>query len=252
MSSFFDTFSRHDAASATMARPMNRRHLFKLMGLGAAAVAVGAATMPDLAGAQSATQYKTTTALNFRSGPGTSYSVIRVIPAGGIVAHTGKAQNYFFEVGYGGTYGWVHKDYLAPASGTGSDPVIVGSAATTSAVNLRSGPSTSHQVLRVVAAGATVQTSSTVQNGFRYVIHNGLAGWISDQYLSAGGSDDQGGNYRTTTTALNLRAEPSTSARILTVMPAGARVQLLHTGVGSFGNVNYNGLQGWAHLDYLK
>jgi uncharacterized protein YraI len=236
-----------------MGTPMNRRHLLKLIGIGTAAVAVGVAGGADLAGAQSATQYKTTAALNFRSGPGTSYSIIRVIPAGGIVTHTGKVQNSFYEVGYSGTYGWVHKDYLAPASGgTGADPVMVGTAVTTTAVNLRTGPSTGHQVLRVVAAGASVQISSTVQNGFRYVIHNGLAGWIADQYLTAGAGDNQGGNYKTTTTALNLRAEPSTAAKILTVMPAGAKVQLLHTAVGSFANVNYNGMQGWAHLDYLK
>lgn len=66
--------------------------------------------------------------------------------------------------------------------------MIVGTATTTDYVNLRSGPSTSHQVLRVVASGAAVQVSSTVQNGYRYVIHNGLAGWIADQYLSSGAS----------------------------------------------------------------
>jgi uncharacterized protein YraI len=253
MSSIFETFTRDSAASTAMGRPMNRRHLLKLIGIGTAAVAVGVAGVAENAGAQSYTQYKTTTALNLRSGPATTYSVIKVIPAGGVVTYAGVSQNGFYKVGYGDAYGWAHKDYLAPVSGgTGSDPVMLGSASTTTAVNLRSGPSTSHQVLRVVAAGASVQISSTVQSGFRYVIHNGLAGWIADQYLSAGGSDDQGGNYRTTTTALNLRAEPSTSAKVLTVMPAGARVQMLHTGVGSFANVNYNGMQGWAHLDYLK
>jgi uncharacterized protein YraI len=253
MSSVFDTFTRDAAASTAMGRPMNRRHLMKLIGIGTAAVVVGVAGAAEQAGAQSYSQYKTTTSLNLRSGPGTNYPVIRVMQAGATVTYAGVSQNGFYKVGYGDAYGWAHKDYLAAVGGgTGSDPVMVGTAATTSAVNLRSGPSTSHQVLRVVAAGAPVQISSTVQSGFRYVIHNGLAGWIADQYLSSGTSDDQGGNYRTTTTALNLRSEPSTSAKVLTVMPAGAKVQMLHTGVGSFANVNYNGMQGWAHLDYLK
>lgn len=243
----FDTVTSDRSAGNSM----NRRHLLKMIGFGAAALAAGIAGTAERTRAQSAvTLYRTTTPLNFRSGPGTSYAVITVIPAGGTVGHAGTVQNSFYEVSYNGTYGWVHKDYLAPASGS-SDPVIVGEGRATAAVNLRSGPSTGHQVLRVVAAGTWVKISNTVQNGFRYVVHNGLAGWIADQYLSQS-SDDQGGNYKTTTTALNLRAEPSTSASILTIMPAGAKVQLLHMAASGFGNVNYNGMQGWAHLDYLK
>ena len=228
----------------------NRRQVMKMIaGLGAAALAAGVVGKTDTFAAATATQYKTTTNLNFRSGPGMSYKVIRVIPAGGIMAHTGAVKNSFFEVGYGGTYGWVHKDYLAPVGSSG-DPVIVGSARTKANVNLRSGPSTGHQVLRVVAAGSVVKVSNTVRSGFRYVVHNGLAGWIADQYLGSG--DDQGGNYRRATANLNLRAEPSTSSRVLLVIPAGAKVQLLHTAANGFANVNYGGKQGWAHLDYLK
>ncbi len=228
---------------------MSRRRVFRLMGaVGAATLAVGIAGTAERASAQSAAQYKTTAALNLRSGAGTTYGVIAVMPLGTIVAATGNRANGFFEVGYNGTYGWAHSDYLTPVTG-GGDPSIVGNARTTTAVNLRSGPSTGHQVLRVVGEGTWVEVSDTVENGFRYVIHQGLAGWIYDAYLTS--ADDQGGNYATTTAALNLRAEPSTSAAVLTVMPRGSRVQVLHTQAGDFINVNYNGMQGWAHKDYL-
>jgi uncharacterized protein YraI len=234
-------------------RPMNRRNLLKMLGIGTAALAVSVAGKTGRVSAQSVTQYKTTTALNFRSGPGTSYSIIRVIPAGGIVAHTGTVQNSFYEVGYSGTYGWVHKDYLTPAGGS-SDPVIIGSAVTTVALNLRSGPSTSHQVLRVMASGASVQISGTVQNGFRYVVHNGLADWAADQYLASNvpGHAPYDPNFATTTAALNLRAEPSLSARVLLMMPSGARVRMLGSGSGQFAKVDYNGTVGWAAFAYLN
>jgi uncharacterized protein YraI len=167
---------------------MTRRDALRTLGAGSLALAlaglVAHSGTDNEAAAQAVQQYKTTTALNFRAGPGTSYPVIRVIPAGGIVAHTGMVKNSFYEVGYGDTYGWVHKDYLVPIRG----PV----------------------------------------------------------------GDDQGGNYKTTTASLNLRAEPSTAAKILTVIPAGARVQVLHTQAGQFVNVNYNGLQGWVAAAYLR
>ena len=234
-------------------RSLTRRTVLgKALGLGAAALAVGAAGALGVSEARAATQYKTTADVNFRSGPGPSYSIIAVIRAGTIVAHTGASRNGFYEVGYNGTYGWVSATYLAPYSG--GSPVIIGSARTTTSVNLRSGPSSSHSVLRVVAAGATVEISGTVQNGYRYVVHQGLAGWIFDQYLapSVPGDGPYDPNYATTTAALNLRAEPSLSARILRVMPSGARVRLLDGYANGFRKVSYDGTTGWARTDYLN
>ena len=229
---------------------MSRRSAIRTFaGAGAAAFAI--ATVGMAAAEHTSQHYTVSTNANFRTGPGTGYSIISVIRTGETFTYNGYTENDFSSVTYQGRNGWVYASLIVGAGGTSGDPVIVGEKRATANVNLRSGPSTGNQVLRVVYAGTWVQVSDTVQNGFRYVIHNGLAGWISDQYLSAGG-DDQSGNYRTTTTRLNLRAEPTTSAKVLTVMPAGAKVQLLHTGANGFGNVNYNGMQGWAYLDYLK
>ncbi|HEV2074051.1 MAG TPA: SH3 domain-containing protein, partial [Thermomicrobiales bacterium] len=200
----------------------------------------------------------TTSAVNLRSGPSTGHQVLRVVPNGAKIGVSTTVQNGFRYVNDQGQTGWMADAYIGSTSdGSQPDPVISGEAWTTSAVNLRSGPSTSNQVLRVVPSGANIGVSTTERSGFLYVSYQGQTGWMSTAYIAYrdGGSqpgDDQGGNYRTTTTALNLRAEPSTSAKILTVMPAGAKVQLLHTGVGSFGNVNYNGMQGWAALEYLQ
>ncbi len=233
---------------------MNRRHLLRMMGgVGAAALTVGVASKGDRASAQSAagvTLYRTTTALNFRSGPGTSYAIITVIPAGGTVGHTGAIKNNFFEVAYNGTYGWVHRDYLVLA-GSSNDPMITGEAWTVAAVNLRSGPSTSHQVLRVVPSGAKIGTSNTVQNGFRYVSFQGQAGWMSEAYISFSDGGSQPETF-TTTAALNLRAEPSRSAKVLLVMPEGAVVQAGARGSGEFRQVIYKGTTGWAATAYLN
>ena len=239
-------------------RALTRRALLgKTITAGAAALIAGATVRLGSASAQDVSAqnhtsqlYTVSASANFRSGPSTGYAIISVIPKGATFTLNGRTQNGYASITYQSRSGWVLAS-LVVAAGTSPDPVIIGTARTTSAVNLRSGPSTSNQVLRVVPSGATVQISGTVRNGYRYVIHNGLAGWIADQYLSRSG-DDQGGNFRTTTTALNLRAEPSTSAKILTIMPAGSRVQLLHTAANGFANVNYNGMQGWAHLDYLR
>lgn len=57
-------------------------------------------------------------ALNLRSGPGTSYRAVLVMPAGATVVLTGQSSGGFRSVQYGGQVGWASATYLAitPAS----------------------------------------------------------------------------------------------------------------------------------------
>ncbi len=245
----------------TPGRPLTRRAVLgKALGLGAAVAAGAIAARPMLAAASGSGTYRTTSALNLRSGAGTSHPVVYVMPAGTTVQASGRVANGFREVWYQNYIGWAHADYLVPVTAGGTNPSLIGLGITTAAVNLRSGPSTGHQVLRVLAQGSLVERSGTVQNGFRYVVHQGLAGWVADAYLKAT-TDGPGGdpgevpydpNAATTTAALNLRAEPSTSARVLLVMPSGARVKLLDGYANGFRKVSYNGTVGWAATAYLN
>ena len=237
--------------------PLNRRAVIRLtLGAGAAAVAGRSALVAQAAGEQGT--FKTTAALNLRSGPGLSHPVVFVLPVGTTVQASGNVSNGYREVWYQSYIGWAHGDFLAPVTAGGGSPSIIGLALTTATVNLRSGPSTGHQVLRVLPNGTMVERSDTVQNGFRYVVHQGLAGWIYDAYLTPT-TDGPGGNpggqpagYLTTTVDLNLRAEPSTSAKVLLVMRAGAQVRATDQLANGFRMVVHNGVTGWAYDTYLK
>ncbi len=89
--------------------------------------------------------------------------------------------------------------------------------------------------------------------------YQGLAGWIYDAYLALPGytpSEPTGPvydpNYATATANLNLRAEPSLSAKVLLAIPSGARVRMVGGGSGQFSKVSYNGTTGWAATAYLN
>ena len=60
-------------------------------------------------------------------------------------------------------------------------------ATTTSAVNLRSGPSMESGVIAVVPAGSAVQIAGGGQAGFIPVVFNGMNGFVSGDYLGGGG-----------------------------------------------------------------
>lgn len=62
----------------------------------------------------------TTTSVNLRSGAGTSYSVITVVPTGAAVSLTGSTSNNFVSVSYNGSNGWLYADYVSSSGGSSS------------------------------------------------------------------------------------------------------------------------------------
>ena len=118
------------------------------------------------------------------------------------------------------------------------------------ALNFRAGASTSSQVLAVIPQGGTVGYLGERKNGFLAVSFQGMSGWAYEDFLAPDNGD--GAAVFFTTTAVNLRAKPSTSSKVLTVVPAGVGV-LDYDFVMSngFRGVDYNGTVGWIYDDFL-
>ena len=124
---------------------------------------------------------------------------------------------------------------------------------TTSSVNFRSGPSTGHQVYRVLPKGTVIDISDRVEYGFRYVKHNGQGGYVYDDYIAPYGGEDDGAVHFVTTARVNMRSKPSKSAPVITVIDEGEEV-LDYDLVMSNGyrGVDYNGTVGWVYDAYLQ
>lgn len=236
----------------------------------------GLATVPAAVDAASAT---TTSALNLRSGPGTSYGVIVVMPAGAAVEVTGDPQAGFYPVTYRGNSGFASGDFLSIGGGGGGGGVTTGGPTGTryvidGSLNLRSGPSTSDSVITVLREGAAVELSGEQSNGFARVTYNGTGGWAFAQYLGTNGGGGAGSNDNGGTSGggsgsvavgdsvtgsatvvngrLNLRRGPGTTYAVISVMPNGAAVELMGSAQSGFHPVRYNGTKGWASGQYLN
>ena len=139
-------------------------------------------------------------ALNLRTGPSLSSSIILVMPEGSRVDLTGDGENGFLGVVYRGTYGWAHSDYLdagngASDDGGGSLPTGSGGGYATvidGALNLRAGPSTGDSIILVMPGGADVELTGDEANGFLGVIYDGTRGWAYSDYLDTGGGNGSG------------------------------------------------------------
>ena len=182
----------------------------------------------------------TTANLNLRSGPGTNYDVLLVIPDGATVNTTGAVQNGFSRLTYNGTTGWSASQYLAAASTTAT--VIDG------ALNLRSSPSTSSSVVTVMPDGATVTITGGLANGFYPVTYGALSGYAFAQYLQIGATQIA----TVINGSLNLRSGPGTGYAVITVMPGGSTVSITGALNNGFYPVRYNGQDGYASAQYLQ
>ena len=111
-------------------------------------------------------------------------------------------------------------------------PVSAASCGTVTANSLyvRSGASTSHNILGTVSKGNTVEIKDT-QNGWHKISYNGNDGWVSGKYISStsAGSSTSTGTTQTTKTgtitasSLYVRSGASTSHKVLEIGRASCR-----------------------------
>ena len=139
-------------------------------------------------------------------------------------------------------------------------PVSAASCGTVTANSLyvRSGASTSHNILGTVSKGNTVEIKDT-QNGWHKISYNGNDGWVSGKYISStsAGSSTSTGTTQTTKTgtitasSLYVRSGASTSHKVLGTVSKGKTVQIKDTQDGQH-KISYNGDHGWVSGKYVS
>lgn len=120
--------------------------------------------------------------LNVRSGPSTSYGVVRALTKGTQVTIY-EEQNGWGRIG---NNEWVSMDYISKSTSTSTVPVSTKTmyVKVNSSLNVRSGPSTNHKVVGSLTNGTEV-TVYEEQNGWARIGDNQ---WVSAQYLTSSGT----------------------------------------------------------------
>jgi uncharacterized protein YgiM (DUF1202 family) len=202
----------------------------------------------------------TASALNMRTSPSTSSSVVTCLPKGTTVLVTDSSDGWY-QVWYQGQEGYMSADYLSFTTaaqanfGTGT---ITGNS-----VRIRSGASTSSSVLGSADSGTTLSVTGVDGNWFQ-VSYNGSTAYVSGAYLSLAstGSSNSSSSSSTsnTTTAsgtgtingtyVRMRSGPSTSHSILGTYNTGTTMTVTGTS-GDWYQVSYNGTTGYVYKAYL-
>ena len=116
---------------------------------------------------------------------------------------------------------------------------------TTTGLNLREGPDTSHAVITVIPGGVDVQVYS-IANGWARVSYKNFVGYCSDKYLR-----QELNNGRVTASALNVRSGPGTSYRIKGQFSKGFVAEILDEQNGWY-KVRYGTTFGYVAKDYIE
>jgi uncharacterized protein YgiM (DUF1202 family)/uncharacterized protein YvpB len=191
----------------------------------------------------------TTTRLNLRSGAGTSFGVLLVMPAGAAVTIVSGPVAGWYQLTYQGTTGYASGQYLTIEPGEDpGEPTGSGTATVKQSLNLRSGPGTSYSVVLVMPTAATVTVVSNPGSGWVQITYQGSTGWASAQYLTIGA-----GSNRTATIGtdvLNLRSAGNTASSVVGQMLYGETVEIASAS-GDWYKVAYHGKNGYAYGPYL-
>ena len=234
-------------------------------------------------------QAKLTADVNLRRGAGTNYGVIKVIGTGTTVTVTDASNNQWYKVKLSdGTEGYLFSEYLKVTSGNidsakpSATPTPTPApsngtvqAKTTSDLNVRKGPGTSYGIIKVIDMNVTVTvTEATNSSWYKVKLSDGTEGYLAAQYLkitsgdinsvkpgNSGDDNTNNGNnsntpatdeYVRVTVGLNLRSEPNTSCKVLTVLSTGTVLNVLDRKTNGWVHVRTTGgAEGYVSAEYV-
>ncbi|MDO4174257.1 MAG: SH3 domain-containing protein [Eubacteriales bacterium] len=193
-------------------------------------VCIGAVAAVAMCVSALAADVTANTAVNMRSGPDNSASVVCVLPKNASAEKLGNSGNWI-KVKYKGKTGYVYKKYLKDAEAT---TVYV----TASSLNVREKPNTSAKTIGTLKKNTAVEVKSS-QGDWYQITYNGKTGYISKKYTTT----TKPATAQTTTTIyttadLNVRAKPDKSGKQLGWLKKG-------TAVETYGKTN-----GWYQIKY--
>jgi uncharacterized protein YgiM (DUF1202 family) len=205
--------------------------------------------------------YTATDAVNVRSGPSTSYTVLKTIASGTPVTVTDKSNASWYKVQVDSITGYINSKYLTTGTTSSSSSVTGTSYYTNECVNLRASSSLSGSIVKVLASGTKVTVTDTSNSEWYAVsLNSSVSGFIYSIYLTPESSSSNSSSDTSTITEtyivtdyVNVRSGAGTSSSIITTLSEGTSVEVVDTANSSWYKVHLSdGTYGYMYSQYLK
>ncbi|MDP3058474.1 MAG: SH3 domain-containing protein, partial [bacterium] len=194
------------------------------------------------------------TQLNLRSGPGTAYKVISVLPKNTALIITDQSGEWKKVLTAKGQTGWVNGQFVAVdlqfKESTGNIRVDV------PVLNVRQGPATNYPVIGTLTQDKQVTFNGETTEWYR-IDFSGKIGFVNKEFVKLNHIDNKVANVatglpvnRVAVNRLNMRAGAGTQFPIITQLNEGDFVGVLERGEWS-KVVLVNGIVGYCFSEYL-
>ena len=210
-----------------------------------------------------------------RSAASLTASIITVLAEGTTVASRGSAVGVWQPVTCAGVAGFVHTDFLGTTSSGGSNGGNTGGPSTGNAtvsgtngdgVRFRASASYDGSVIAVLMEGTSVSLRTGSVGSWTAVSYGGRNGFVYADFLSrnsspggstgggsgVGGTNLAAGSNARVTDTLNFRSGASYSANVISVAAVGIVVRITGSPTSGFYPVQWGGVAGFMHGDYLS
>lgn len=122
-------------------------------------------------------------------------------------------------------------------------------------VNIRSEANTESEVLGKLYNNSAATVLETTEDGWYKITSGSVTGYIKSEYLVVGNEElakEVGTRYATvTTTTLYVRSEPTTDAKVLTMLPEGDDLVVVDESTEGWVKVTTEAGEGYISTDYI-
>ncbi|WP_106122486.1 SH3 domain-containing protein [Nesterenkonia sandarakina] len=213
------------------------------------------------------TQYRTTTSLNARSGPGTNYAVLQGLASGTEVTVT-ATHGSWLKFSRNGQTVWSHSDFMSEVAAPAPAPTNVTPASGSYTVqpggplNVRTGPSSTSAIAKTLAPGTTVTVNGRQGSWLRFVDGSRTL-WVHANYVNrvttpapaptpSTGVTAASGTYQVQPGGrLNVRTGPSSTSAIAKTLAPGTTVTV-NGRQGSWLRFVDGSRNLWVHANYVN
>jgi len=210
--------------------------------------------------------FRTTAGVNVRSGPSTGAEVVDSLASGSSVEVTEHNPADWSRVSVNGVTGFIRSDFLTrsepgttlgtPSSEQGGQSQAAPAATTlltTGNVNMRSGPSTQDDIVRLLPRGTSVQVTQVMSGGWSRVTHSGTNGYIRSDLLSDTVPQTSAASTTLRTTgSVNMRSGAATSYSRVSLLAPNTSVEVVENLSNGWSRVNHSGTTGFIRSDLLS
>ena len=164
--------------------------------------AAGTTATPPPAATSASVSAMTLEAVNVRTGPGVTYSVVTVLPKGRALTTTSVTQNGYTQLtdGHWISSSWISAVSTTPAASTpvvttpptptptppptpAPLPAITGQVRATAALMIRTTSGADYTSLGDIPAGTVLNVTGVVTNGVAQIVYNGAVRWVNANYI---------------------------------------------------------------------